>query len=454
MIGNPYQATVDMYAAGITKNNITDYYYIWDPRMGTKGAYVSYGGSGIGSNNIASAVNQYLQPGQAVFVQTAAAGAASITFGESAKSIATNQSLVFSRFKGNAGVEFGSEPNAPQATYTSLNTTLYYTDSLATGAMPMDGLKVMFDNTFSNVVDQVDAKKMYNLDETMSVLRDGTNLSIELMNKPDSTTVIPLNITQYRTQKYTMRMKWTNPYTGINNKVTAFLKDKYTGLQYEVNNITTTDIPYTIDTAVAASKSPTRFDIIFKPTALVVLPIAEIGLTAAVQQNGIKLQWTNPYDKDLSKYEVERSADGRVFTKVNTQAAGNGIQKNITYNWFDATPIEGYNYYRIKGLALNNGKTQWSNNLKIRSWTVNIGTTIVPNPAERTGLNVKTDLPKGYYDMKLIDSRGRVVYTKGVEYNGLGGAIELRYGVALTAGTYYLHIEGMGERVVRGVVVR
>jgi hypothetical protein len=188
--------------------------------------------------------------------------------------------------------------------------------------------------------------------------------------------------------------------------------------------------------------------------ALVVLPIDEISLSALVQQNGIKLKWTNPYDKDLSKYEVERSADGRIFTKVNTQAAGNGIQKNITYNWFDATPIEGYNYYRIKGLALNNGKTQWSNNLKIRSWTVNIGTTIVPNPAERTGLNIKTDLPKGYYDMKLIDNRGRVVYTKGVEYNGLGGAIELRYGVALAAGTYYLHIEGMGERVVRGVVVR
>jgi hypothetical protein len=453
MIGNPYQATVDMYAAGITKTNITDYYYIWDPRMATKGAYVAYS-TATGSNNIASAVNQYLQPGQAVFVQTAAAGAASIEFGESAKSVASNQSLVFSRFKGNAGVEFGSEPNAPQTTYTSLSTTLYYTDSLAKGAMPMDGMKVLFDNTFSNVVDQVDAKKMYNLDETMSVLRDGTNLSIELMNKPDSTTVIPLNITQYRTQKYTFRMKWTNPYVGVNNKVTAYLKDKYTGSQYEINNVLTTDIPYTIDTSIAASKSPTRFDIIFKPTALVVLPIAEIALTAAVQQNGIKLQWTNPYDKDLSKYEVERSPDGRVFTKVNTQSGGNGIQKNITYNWFDATPIEGYNYYRIKGLALNNGKTQWSNNVKIRSWTVNIGTTIVPNPAERTGLNIKTDLPKGYYDMKLIDSRGRVVYTKGVEYNGLGGAIVLRYGVALAAGTYYLHIEGMGERVVRGVVVR
>ncbi len=456
MIGNPYQATVDMYAAGITKNNITDYYYIWDPRMGTRGAYVSYGGSVTRiSSNVASAVNQYLQPGQAIFVQTSnTGGAASIEFGESAKSIASNQSLVFSRFKGNAGMEFGFEPNAPQTTYTSLNTTLYYTDSLATGAMPMDGLKVMFDNTFNNVVDQVDARKMYNLDETMSVLRDGTNLSIELMNRPDSTTVIPLNITNYRTQKYTFRMRWTNPYTGINNKVTAFLKDKYTGMQYEVNNILTTDIPYTIDAAIPASYAANRFDIVFMPTAMVALPIAEIALTAAVQQNGIKLQWTNPYDKDLSKYEVERSADGRVFTKLNTQAAGNGIQKNIIYNWFDATPIEGYNYYRIKGLALNNGKTQWSNNLKIRSWTLNIGTTIAPNPAERTGLNVKTDLPKGYYDMKLIDSRGRVVYTKGVEYNGLGGAIELRYGVALAAGTYYLHIEGMGERVVRGVIVQ
>jgi hypothetical protein len=422
--------------------------------MATRGAYVSYSNT-TGSNTPLSAVNQYLQPGQAVFVQTSnTGGAASIVFGESAKSIATNQSLVFSRFKGNAGVEFGSEPNAPQTSYTSLSTTLYYTDSLATGAMPMDGMKVLFDNTFSNVVDQVDARKMYNLDETMSVLRDGTNLSIELMNKPDSTTVIPLNITQYRTQKYTFRMKWTNPYVGVNNKVTAYLKDKYTGSQYEINNTLTTDIPYTIDAAVPTSFAADRFDIIFKTTALVVLPVAEIALTAVVQQNGIKLQWTNPYDKDLSKYEVERSAEGRVFTKVNTQAAGNGIQKNIMYNWFDATPIEGYNYYRIKGLALNNGETQWSNNVKIRSWTLNVGTTIVPNPAERTGLNIKTDLPKGYYDMKLIDSRGRVVYSKGVEYNGLGAAIELRYGVALAAGTYYLHIEGMGEKVVRGVVVR
>jgi hypothetical protein len=188
-------------------------------------------------------------------------------------------------------------------------------------------------------------------------------------------------------------------------------------------------------------------------TLNVVLPIGEISLSVLVQQNGVKLQWTNPFDNEMSKYEVERSADGRVFAKLNTLAAGNGVYKNITYDWFDAVPLEGHNYYRIKGLALNFVKTQWSNVVRVRSKTLNHGTTIVPNPASKTGFNVKTDLPKGYYIMKLLDTKGKVVYNKGLEYTGLGGAIQLRFGFHLAAGTYYLHIKGMGETVVRTAII-
>ena len=79
-IGNPYQAVVDMNQVIAASTNINPvYYYVWDPTLNTQGAYVTIELSS-GTNASGSAANKYLQPGQAVFVQTLADGAAEITF--------------------------------------------------------------------------------------------------------------------------------------------------------------------------------------------------------------------------------------------------------------------------------------------------------------------------------------------------------------------------------------
>ena len=43
-------------------------------------------------------------------------------------------------------------------------------------------------------------------------------------------------------------------------------------------------------------------------------------------------------------------------------------------------------------------------------------------------------------EIKLLDTNDKVFYDKGLEYNGLGGVIQLRFGFHLAAGTYYLNI--------------
>ncbi|MBC8644247.1 hypothetical protein H9W95_09880 [Flavobacterium lindanitolerans] len=70
LIGNPYVSPVDWHS--VTKSGVEDVYYAWDPNMGTaaqRGRYVAYSQT-VGSNNLPeSAVNQYIQPGQAFFVK-------------------------------------------------------------------------------------------------------------------------------------------------------------------------------------------------------------------------------------------------------------------------------------------------------------------------------------------------------------------------------------------------
>ncbi len=91
LIGNPYSAPIDWTT--VSKNDIGSTYWTWDPtRSGTnnRGAYVSYtiGTGASGGGNI----NQYIQPGQAFFVQTTGPSP-SITFSESNKATASQLTL-------------------------------------------------------------------------------------------------------------------------------------------------------------------------------------------------------------------------------------------------------------------------------------------------------------------------------------------------------------------------
>jgi hypothetical protein len=273
LIGNPYQSVVDMSSADVVKNNLTPYYYIWDPRQGTRGAYVAWNHSLNQSSNGASAVNRYLQPGQAFFVQNNTAGSNSLVFKETAKGAVSNQTATFARNNTNAGTENGynidatsqkAETNQTQAAnFASLSAILYYTDSLAAGASATDATRILFGSQFSSLVDANDGRKFTNLDETMAI-KQGTNLlSMELRSLPDTSTKLPLNITQYTDKKYTMRLLWDEKLN--TDTLVAYLRDKYTNKETEVKKTGNTDVEYILDTD-AKSSAVDRFEVFFKST--------------------------------------------------------------------------------------------------------------------------------------------------------------------------------------------
>jgi hypothetical protein len=280
LVGNPYQSVVDMAGSDVVKTNLTDYYYIWDPRMGTRGAYVAYNYVMNTSANVSSAVNRYVQPGQAFFVQASAAGSA-IQFTEAAKGAASNQTATFGKNDGKGGatgnegykIEVTQQRNEVTQTggFASLSMLLYETDSLAKGGSPADAARVLFGSGYNNNVDVKDGRKFTNLDETMSVKRNTTLLSMELRSLPDTSTVLPLSITQYRGTKYTLRVMWDRMLT--DSTLRAYLKDSFTGKEYMIDRGgTNVDLAYTI-TSDAKSSAADRFEVVFRSMSNVVTAV-------------------------------------------------------------------------------------------------------------------------------------------------------------------------------------
>jgi hypothetical protein len=274
LVGNPYQSVVDMAGSDVVKTNLTDYYYIWDPRMGTQGAYVAYNYVMNTSANVSSAVNRYVQPGQAFFVQASAAGSA-IQFSEAGKGAAANQTATFSKNEGREGYKIELEQQRNEVTQTggfaSLSMLLYDTDSLSRGGTPVDAARVLFGSAYSNAVDVKDGRKFSNLDETMAVKQSNTSLSMELRAMPEATTLIPISITQYRGTKYTLRVFWDKLLT--DSTKLAYLKDKFTAKEYAIDrNGAFTDHAYTI-TSDAKSSAADRFEVVFRNVSNVVTAV-------------------------------------------------------------------------------------------------------------------------------------------------------------------------------------
>lgn len=248
-IGNPYQAPVDMKTVLEDADNLNIYYYyVWDPNMGTRGAYVT-GILADGSNTIyGSLVNNYLQPGQACFVKTSSAAVASLTFHESYKyTTATNESV------------FRMAASNP----SNIRLTLYDSNALRANEAALDGLLVFFGANYTNAVDGSDAGKFTNLDETFSTTNDGKSLSVESRTTAVDTDVIPLKIAQYRGTNYTIVAKGTNL-----DGATAYLYDKHLDTYTLIPSSGTVNYAYTIDAADAATSASDRFSVTFTSKGL------------------------------------------------------------------------------------------------------------------------------------------------------------------------------------------
>ena len=307
-VGNPYQCAVDLSTIVNSSNLNTTYVYMWDPFLNVRGAYGTVTLSNNTVSPMASTASKYLQPGQAFFVKTSSSpsGSPTLTFTEASKYTGSNSTT-------NLWEVAVSE-------YDFVDVTLINKDS----GVVADGTQVKFSPTFDNKITDLDAPKAWNLDEVLTINRNGKKLAIEARNMPNETDMAPLYVTNYRSTNYTFRIN----VNGLKQH-DVYLKDNVKNTLTKLSSGNETE--YNFNVSMANGKDTGRF-------AIVMMSNLALTQTASINSNSIETAsvYPNPFDGqqfqianigwEINKINVDvMDATGRVIEsqKLNRNNTSN-----------------------------------------------------------------------------------------------------------------------------------
>ena len=144
------------------------------------------------------------------------------------------------------------------------------------------------------------------------------------------------------------------------------------------------------------------------------LPLTFGNIKGYAKNGGIQIDWSIYNEYNVDHYEIERSLNGMPpFTTLGQTAARNTDSKS-DYEWVDATPSNGNNFYRIKSVDIN-GKISYSTIVRLNLNQSGKGILVYPNPATKGYISFQSsDLQKGSYTLKIINSNGRRCINKSL----------------------------------------
>jgi hypothetical protein len=180
-------------------------------------------------------------------------------------------------------------------------------------------------------------------------------------------------------------------------------------------------------------------------TSTGVLAVSDLKLSARQLNNNVMLQWSALQENNNAKFEIEKSKDAIIFTKIgDVLSKGNTTTQN-NY-WAEDDKPNAINYYRIKAIATD-GKVTFSPTVKLLL-KANNNTAIIlaPNPVQETANIIFESKMASTVSYKMINTMGVVVAAGNMQLQK--GVNKISKNVAmLSAGTYLFVSEINGERV-------
>ena len=190
--------------------------------------------------------------------------------------------------------------------------------------------------------------------------------------------------------------------------------------------------------------------IVFKPAA--VLPLSFLSIRANKVNSQVNVEWTVNNDVNVAYYEVERSANGTDFSTIGTVQSAKATG-NMQYSLKDMLPLNGYNYYRIRSVAVDR-EVKYSAVVTVNNSTTNRPTIqVYPNPVKDRNISVHfSDVDKGRYTMDLYNQLGQKVLTSTVNYNGGSLTHTLQVPQSVAKGVYHMDVKGPVPQSMKIVV--
>lgn len=171
------------------------------------------------------------------------------------------------------------------------------------------------------------------------------------------------------------------------------------------------------------------------------LPLTLLSFTGQLVKNETQLRWNVAQEKDIVKYDVERSADGKKFVKLGSVTATGGPD----YGYTDSEPFNGFTYYRLRIHETNSNKL--TNIVKVRVSKEDV-VNVYPNPVtDKVRIDLYSETEKTV-SIKLLDAAGRLVTERTIKC--VTGSNSVVWDLsALAQATYYLQMDGQQSNQIK-----
>ncbi len=420
MVGNPYVSPLDF--AKVMNNSVNSGIqkscWVFDPNIGTAGAYVTYNSVVESNSNDSSQVNKYIQPGQAFFIRNNGTTSPVLEIREEDKAVDSVDNLrgVFSE---------GTVQPLHKIKFTLLK-------NVSNVFANMDGALLCFKNGFTNARGVEDALKFENTGENIALANNG-NYSIEGKAIP---TVSDSTVVRIWKMESAAAYQLKIDLTGVSiNGLQPILKDRFTKTQtvLPINTV----YNYSFTTSADTNSFNNRFTIVYTNTTP--LPVAFISLKASQLNANNIIDW-KVTESNIQHYTVEYTPQlSSAFSSIATiNSNGSG-----TYQYTHVGATNNGGYYRIKATDYA-GAIKYSSVVAIAFQGNNATIQVYPNPILLSnGLKLAFNaITTDNYTVQLVDNAGKLVYQTNVQHQTSQAIYTLPLPSSISAGNYQLKVIG------------
>lgn len=182
------------------------------------------------------------------------------------------------------------------------------------------------------------------------------------------------------------------------------------------------------------------------------VPVTLKSFTAVLlRSTSVKVDWNTLQELNCERYEIERSIDGKTFTKVGSVRGHGFTSLDLYYTFTD--DIAGISssivYYRLRQVDID-GFSSFSKVVSVRV-KGNADFTASPNPFS-SYININIDWTSTENTvLKIYTMSGREVFSKNIKMNKGINYIQLNELSGLPSGNYLVQFNGADGRVYKQV---